>query len=344
MTEQRKASRWAWFLFESGLTPGRAKQLLADWSELGLTLETVLDKLPAQAREFGLTPSEAAQLAQRGKMDVKALTWDDIRYPQGLLSLPLKLRPALLFYEGDSALLDRTLVYLVPAELPSDEDREMLRETISLVLGEHLLLGVYQDSAQALMLFEEMTYTEGEALLFASTGLAARSISDVAQALVDAGRLLVISPLAPDVGYRPAWEPILREVAATAADRLLVTGEAARHPAAVIGLGHEPALAISGEVPAPPVPDNVQSTTMPADALLWLDNLLAEAADLAAEPEDLAAETSGAPTSAEETKAEGLTEMPPGPPPSPEEILTTLERGGKIPDVLRQRLLGDENT
>ncbi|MGC9347910.1 MAG: hypothetical protein ACP5JG_07220 [Anaerolineae bacterium] len=340
MEERRKTSRWAWFLFKSGLPTARAKQLLAEWSEQDLALEQVLKRLPAGAPKLGLTPTEAGQLASRGEMPVTALSWDDARYPQGLLSLPLKLRPALLFYDGEPTLLDRTIVYLPPAELASEEDREIVRETISLVLGEHLLLGVYENSKQAMVLFEEMTYTEGEALLFASAGLGSRSPTGLERALVDAGRLIVVSPLAPEVAHRHAWEPVLRQVAATAADRLLLTGEAARHPTAVVGLECQPTLAISDEVPSTPLPDNVQSTRMPADALLWLDSLLADAVDLELELGDLRIESEG--VSSAPAEAERLTEADLGPPPSPQEILSILESGGKIPEALRRRLLGED--
>jgi hypothetical protein len=337
MTEQRTTARWAWFLFASNFSTARAKHLLVDWSAQDLTFDEVVNRLPRQARDLGLTSSEAAQLSNPGEMSVTALTWDDPRYPRGLLSLPLKLKPALLFYDGESTLLNRPIVYLTPAELESDEEREVLRELINLVLGEHFLIGVYEGSEQARVLFEEMIYTEGEALLFATAGLQARSPSDVERELVAANRLIVVSPLAPEVAHRPTWEPVLREVAAAAADRVLLTGLAAHQPAAVIGLGEQPALAVSGKAPSRPLPDNVQSTTMPADALLWLDNLLAATTDLESGADDREV-TSPAPM----VEPEELTGSDLGPPPSPDEILDTLENGGRIPDVLRRRLVGDD--
>lgn len=56
---------WVWFIFNSGLRPPRAKALLARWQAQGVALETVLNQLPQAAAQWGLTPDEAQGLRPR---------------------------------------------------------------------------------------------------------------------------------------------------------------------------------------------------------------------------------------------------------------------------------------
>lgn len=338
MSEAQTAALWHWFLFESGLTPQRAKALLADWSARGLTLEAVLAQAPARAQALGLTHDEAARLrAPAALPDVQALTWEDARYPAGLRALALKRRPALLFFRGEPALLERPLIYLAPGTLTSDEE-DGLREVIDLLLGEEVLLAAYEGSPQAELVLEALTYAEGEGSIFARSGLATREPPELEAALVAAARLVVISPLAPTTAYQPSWDALLQEVAAVAADRIILSAAESCRPERVAGLEPEHVLAIT-ELPSDAAtPPNISTTTVPADVLVWLEGLLYGIEGELPPTGPLPAEMP--PAEARPLDAE---DVDLGPPPSPEEILDTLQSGGKIPEVLRRRLLGEED-
>lgn len=338
---------WAWFLFRSGLPAQRAKALLAGWQERGLTLRDALAQPPRTAP--GVTSQEAARLRPpRDLPAVTALCWDDEDYPAGLRALPLKLRPALLFYRGSPLLLTRPLVYLAPGEL-ADDDAPMLHEAITLLVDEPLLLGVYEGSPQAAVLMEELAYSPGIALVFARSGIDVYRPSEAEDALIDEGRMIVVSPLPPDAAAQPAWDSLLHQIAAAAAPRTLLSGEAARAPAEPVPPS---TLALTAVEPAQPVPAHVQVTGAPADVLLWVEPLLPE--PVLAEGEETG--ETGAPGGAAEAEGEyeagsvpthtvpteeDLTdeEMDLGPAPSADEILDTLSKGGHIPDALRRRLL-----
>ncbi|HOT90466.1 MAG TPA: hypothetical protein PLJ78_14705 [Anaerolineae bacterium] len=306
---------WAWFLFNAGLTPQRAKTLLTEWEQHGLTLSSVLERLPAQADMSGLTPDEAIRLRPPHELpDVHAVRWNEPLYPLGLHHLPLKLRPALLFYTGEASLLLRPIIYLVPGPLDA-ATRELLQETVSLLLGENLLPATFRESPQAELLLEEMAISEGEALLFAREGLAQLMPSEREQAFLQAGRLLILSPLPPSTRATPALNEVLQQVAASAALRRVHTHAATLpdDPAAAAGTLLLTATAVSRAPHGIPVAESA------VEALTWLTEIPLP------------------PTPTSQPAAEPLYDAPP---PTPEEALRVLEKGGRVPEVLKKRLLG----
>jgi hypothetical protein len=358
MQEHDETALWAWFLFRSGLPTARAKALLEGWTSRGLTLRQALTLSRA---ELGISAQEAARLHPPAELPlVTALRWDNGYAPahelgRGLLSLPLKLRPGLLFYAGDPALLNRPLVYLAPALLES-EDRALLHEALSLLVDEPLLLGVYEQSAQVPVLLEEMAYSTGEAVIFARTGLDNYRPGALETSLIEKGRLVVVTPLPSQTAYQPAWDAVLQQVAVAAARRVLLTGDAARTGAVIPGFEGIPGLvaqrdptsvlALAPVTPQPLVVPGLQATSMPTDVLLWVDPLfdtasLALAASEQGEAQNGAAHDDAAPYWVGPELTEMLEEEL-GPPPSAGEILDTLSKGGKIPEVLRRRLEEDK--
>ena len=326
------AALWAWFLFDSGLPTQRAKTLLDAWHTQSLTLQTALTRLPGDAAALGLTSIEAARLSPPEILpELQALTWNSSLYPAGLNRLPVKLRPALLYYRGEPTLLCRPIITLAPGSL-GRSPQDHLREVINLLLSEELLLAAYEGSDQATLLVEEMTYSQGEILLFAQAGLEARSPSGTESQLIADARLLVLSPLPPTAPHRSAWDTILTQVALAAADRIILSGDTAQQPHAVTGLGSTPALALSGTSPDVRVPVNIQVTDAPADVLLWVESLF---------PEHELEGTAGQTRATVDVSAYALPEKDLGPAPSTEEILATLGKGGTIPEALRRRLEGD---
>jgi len=331
------AALWAWFLFAGGLPTQRAKTLLGTWHAQSLTLQDALARLPDDAAALGLAPAEAMRLSPPEALsELQALTWHASLYPAGLNRLPVKLRPALLFYCGEPTLLRRPIITLAPGSL-DEGAQDHLREVVNLLLGEELLLAAYEGSDQATLLMEEMTYSQGETLLFANAGLEARDASGAESQLLADGRTLILSPLPPAAPHRPAWDTILTQVALAAADRIILSGNTAQQAHAVTGLGSTPTLALSDippdvRVPAAQVPNKTQVTDAPADVLLWVESLFPV--------QKLPEGTAGQTTATADISTYALPEDDLGPAPSTEEILATLSKGGSIPEALRRRLEG----
>jgi hypothetical protein len=318
---------WAWFLFNARLAPQRAKTLLSAWDQRGLTLRAVLEALPAQAAALGLTPEETAKLHPPHELpDATALRWNEALYPLGLHQLPFKLRPALLFYTGDLSLLMRPIIHLAPGPL-DDETRELLQETVGILLGENLLLAAFRESQQATLLLEEMIASEGEVLLFAKQGLAHLTLPEQEQALLQDGRLLVLSPLPPNASPNLAWDDVLQQVATSAAMRCVYSHAAALNKTE----SHTNALLLAAS-PGMRAPQGVRVVTNAAEAALWLTELPAAPVSTAQQSH---------PVSSPSASLELAAEAPVGPPPSPAEALSVLEKGGRVPEALKKRLFGN---
>ena len=313
---EESAELWYWFLFESPLGTQRAKQLLARWHDEGWRVAEVLETLPDGAESAGLSLAEARKLQVPAELPpVEALPWSARSYPEGLHALPLRLRPALLFYRGSRPLLARPLLYLRPTS-PSDEERELLRETAALLLGERVLPTALHASDQAAVLLEELAHTEGEVVLFVRSGLDEVTLSAREEALLEAGRLLLLSPLPPGTPHKPDLNPLLEQVEDAATPHSLLVSA---NPPSDLGDRTTEALWI-----APPSTEKsdtmpgVQRLSDPAALLLWLAGLQTDTPAPASDPivEELVSES----------------------PPSPEETLRILEQGGHVPEILRKRL------
>ncbi|MGC9393338.1 MAG: hypothetical protein ACP5J4_00625 [Anaerolineae bacterium] len=322
---------WMWFLFNAGLTPQRAKTLLAMWDQRGLTLHAALEALPAQAKALGLTAEEASRLHPPHELpDVAALRWNEPLYPMGLQELPAKLRPALLFYAGELSLLMRPIVYLAPGPLDA-EIQELIQETVGILLGENLLLATFRESPQANLLLEEMITSEGEVLLFAKQGLEHLTLPEQEQALLQNGRLLLLSPLPLTARPNPAWDDILQQVAAGAAMRRVYSSTATLDKTEVGTNALANALLLTTS-PGTHTPQGIRVVTSAAEAALWLT-------EFPAAPISTIEQTKTIPSP---PPSFGLTSEPPtDPPPSPAEALRVLEKGGRVPEALKKRLFGD---
>lgn len=312
---------WTWFLFHAGLSPQRAKTLLESWDQRGLTLRAVLEALPPQANALGLTPEEAAKLRPpRDLPDGAALRWNEPLYPLGLRQLPLKLRPALLFYTGELSLLMRPIIYLAPGPLDA-ETQELMQETVSILLGESLLLAAFRESPQAALLLEEMTASEGEALLFAKQGLARLTLPEQEHALVQAGRLLILSPLPPTTPPNPALDDVLQQVATGAALRTVYNSPPEKTEPGVTAL-------LLTASPTAHAPQNLRVVTHAAEAALWLTE------------RPVAPANAALPTPTAASSFDLTADPPTDPPPTPAEALRVLEKGGRVPEALKKRLFG----
>ena len=313
---------WAWFVFKSGLLPIRAKELLVACERRGLTLGEALGQLPQAAAELGLTPDEAHSLRPPDHLiPMRALTWNHELYPAGLRHLPLKLRPALLFYRGEVSLLSRPLVLLGPAQPTRQTPIDPLEEALDLILGEDWLIGAFEHTPQATLLLNALRHAEGEAALFLRSGLEARRWSDEEQTFLKAQRLVALSPLPPQTPEAPTWVPLLEHIAMAAASRIITTGS----PEAITQFAQrcfdKPLLGLTDHIPVDTKKAGAFAITdQPTDILIWLTGERIRAnGDL------------------RETDTQPPVEQP-KPELSPGEILAILESGGKIPSALRKRL------
>lgn len=307
---------WQWLLSSGALAPQRAKALLEQWQARGLTLSQALARLPAQAPALGVSAEEARRLCPPAHLpEARAIRWDEASYPAGLRALPLRLRPALLYYRGDADLLHRPIV-LLPSSALTAATRDMSIAAISLLLEEPVLLAAHQDSPQAELLLSELHSSQGEALLLLRAGLDRATLSEDMMEMVAAGRLLALTPLPPGAAADPALDPILAQLGWAAA-RWAILSDVGALPADPIP-ALPPTLLLGSAASLPP---GVTAAEDPAEILLWLDSLASPAP----------------PPAAWETDVDDFSL---GPPPTPDEVLRTLEKGGTVPEVLRRRLQG----
>ncbi len=305
---------WGWLLFGGILPTSRAKALLESWLARGQSVREALAALPGAGAALGLSATEAQALRLPSELpEVAALRWNEPIYPQSLLRMPVKQRPALLFHHGALHLLQRPIIYLPPAALSADE-HDLLCEASAFLLGEAWLPAAAWGSAQAALLLEELQDSEGELLLLARCGLEHVVLTEKEQQLMVEGRLLILSALAPAAPPNPRWDEALAQVEMHLAQRCIFTGAT---PAPVVDL---PSLWLSA-APAAPA-DPLPRTADPTALLMWLADIGAPAAQPA--PAGLSDE---------------LSAPPPLPPLPPEEALRILAKGGNIPAVLRDRLL-----
>lgn len=316
-TPNRETQLWYWLLFSGVMPTTRAKTLLDAWRINGSTLEAALAALPGSALAAGFTAEEARAAHPPTTLEtITALRWDETLYPKGLLQLELKHRPALLFYRGEPRLLyARPLLVIPPAPL-DDVHTLLLQEMLSCLLGENLLPAAVRGSVQAECLLSELADAEGDLLLFARHGLESVALSAGEQYLLESERLLLLSPLLPNVAANAKWDAALLQVELAAADHVLWIS--ATPPAAPINGART--LWITAEPPnTPPLP-GLRCTAEASDVLQWL--------------------LESAPATPTPSAAAASVEAPPLPPLPPSEALRILERGGAIPEALRRRLLG----
>jgi hypothetical protein len=312
--DQQETARWYWLLFESGLSTLQAKRHLHRWQQQEISVREVLDRLPDRHRDVGLTREEARRLKPPASPPtVRALRWNAPHYPDGLHDLPLKRRPALLFGEGNFELLARPIVTFL-AERPNEDEMAMLREAMSVLLGENLLLAALANTVEAELLLEEMAYSDGEILLVPPSGMDAYEVTEMETSYIDAGRLVLATPLPPSIPANPELVPLLRQITSAASARRIVVSPAGGYDA---GEPARPTLALT---PTPPstTPPRVKATDNAADVLLWVQD---PDQDLQSTPHPATAQDEA-----------------PGTPLSPEQTLTLLEQGGDVPPALRARL------
>ena len=158
-----------------------------------------------------------------------------------------------------------------------------------------------------------------------------------AEALLAAQRLLLTTPLPPETPPNPAWDPLLFQVAQSAAATCVTTT-----PPTTADPLSPPTLLLSA-APGMALPAHVHAVADAAEAVQWLtEGLNADSPPLAS-PSAWQGATEPAWDAAPLDAAPLGESLPPDPPLPPAEALRLLETRGNVPEVLRKRLLGQSS-
>ena len=172
-----------------------------------------------------LVPDQARLLDELARIDVQMLTRVDVAYPETLVErLPEDRLPYLLFYRGNPSLLTQPGVCLLGADEPTPQAQGVAsRLAETLATDRHHLIGGYAQGVDRTAL-DVARGNMGRVTMVLPVGI--RVFARVLAALegdIGAGRLLVLSPLGPDVtGGEAAARGRLTLVAALADALVLV--------------------------------------------------------------------------------------------------------------------------
>lgn len=321
---------WRWLLFESGLSRRRAREIIMQgaqsnalslfWQAGSAILAQQLNLSPDESKRIDAAISNWPQIQRQFETERRSglitLRLNEPGYPDSLIRfLPSEKRPLLLFLRGETALLDLPMVLPVADAPPANADWAL--ETLAELTAEGALAlcvarAGFEAQAAKAFLDAHMPFA-----LVVPQGLAAYSPPAGLQQALDANRVLLISPFQPD--WQPpdsGPNPMLPHASGFAralAHALLALTEPAPEPA-------------SGQ-PCFSGPDCVGCERCP-DVYQGAESFFMRLAEADA---PIPTTTATAP-------------RPDLPPPSPEEILSTLTQGGKIPPALAARLKNQSQT
>ena len=324
---------WRWLLFESGLSRRRAREIILQgaqsnalslfWQAGAAILAQQLELAPDEAKRMEAARANWPQIQRKFEMErrsgVVTLRLNESGYPDTLNRfLPPERRPLLLFLRGETELLDLPMVLPVAETPPADTDWALT--TLAELTTEGalaLLIARAGFEARAARVFLD---AHAPFVLVVPQGLAAYSPPAGLQKALDENRVLLISPFQPD--WQPphnAPNPMLPHASGFA--RVL-----AHALLALTGPAPEPA---SGQ-PCFRGPDCADCERCP-DVYDGAESFFLRLAEAAAPIPPITTTTTPTP-------------HPDLPPPSPEEILSTLTQGGKIPPALAARLKNNPQT
>ncbi|MDF1513912.1 MAG: hypothetical protein P1S60_08895 [Anaerolineae bacterium] len=327
MQGKKETALWQWLLFDAGLPANQAKQLLLLLAETGFSLQDFLTLTPDQLKTNGLDAYQHL-LDRQPQIEIKneAIRWNDPFYPPGLTGIPVKYRPALLFVIGNTHLLEREMVFLIPGEIP-DAVGDLASGTIEILFDSRYIPVALDRSPQADLLLSSMAYGDGEAILCVDQGMENWQPSTSVATYIKHERLLALSPMPPATPANPKLTPVITALMAASAVRWV--GTPYHHPIAGLEMITRPTLCL---VPGPATVEktepNVTRAADISDAIAWLQ----DAEPLNPGQSDPAL---GLPT-VEKQPVDNTQ-----PPLSRDAILAILETGGKIPEVLLKRLRGE---
>jgi predicted Rossmann fold nucleotide-binding protein DprA/Smf involved in DNA uptake len=171
-----------------------------------------------------LVPDQARLLDELARLDVQMLTRVDVAYPEALVErLPEERLPYLLFYRGNPALLTQPGVCILGADDPAPQARAVAsRLAETLATDRHHLVGGYAQGVDRLAL-DVARSNMGRVTMVLPVGI--RVFARVLAALegdIQGGRLLVLSPYAPDAPLSDAAAAARLTLAAALADAVVL--------------------------------------------------------------------------------------------------------------------------
>ena len=326
---------WRWLLFESGLSRRRAREIILQgaqsnalslfWQAGSAILAQQLNLLPDEAKRLDGAHSDWAQIEKRFEAErslgMITLRLNEPGYPETLNRfLPPERRPLLLFLRGETELLDLPMILPVADTPPSSDAANWALETLAELTAEGALAmfvarAGFEAQAAKAFLDAHMPF-----VLVVPQGLAAYSPPPGLQKALDENRVLLISPFQPD------WQPL-----DSGPNPMLphASGFARALAHALLALAGPAPESAPGQ-PCFSGPDCADHERCP-DIYDGAESFFLRLAETAA-PIPLT------PTAAAPTPDPDL------PPPSPDEILSTLTQGGKIPPALAARLKNKPQT
>lgn len=184
-----------------------------------------------------LVPDQARLLDELARIDVQMLTRVDVAYPETLVErLPEDRLPYLLFYRGNPALLTQPGVCLLGADEPTPQAQGVAsRLAETLATDRHHLIGGYAQGVDRTAL-DVARGNMGRVTMVLPVGI--RVFTRVLAALqgdIQAGRLLVLSPYAPDAPLSDAAAAARLTLAAALADALVLVAPSATPSELLIG-------------------------------------------------------------------------------------------------------------
>ncbi len=327
---------WRWLLFEAGLSRRRAREIIlqsAQSNALALFWQAGADIL---AQQLALSEDEQRRVQQaladwpqlQARFDAErraglmTLRINQIDYPAALFRhLDATRRPLLLFLRGEPALLDLPTVLPVAGASPQETAVARALDALADLAAEGaapLLLARSGFEARLAKAFLDVGIPF---ILVIPQGLAAYVPPSGLQRALDAGQVLLISPFQPDWTPAGSDNPMLPHAEAFAiplADALLLLSAPAPEHTAT-----QPCFRLPGIEACENCPNCYTNT----------DDLLVALAEI---PAPLPANQPAAPP-VEPIESEL-------PPLTPEEILSTLSQGGRIPPALAKRLKNHPET
>ncbi len=324
---------WRWLLFDSGLKRRRGRQIILQnaqsqalsifWQagpevfvqHLGLN-EDEQPRVKASLRQWS---ERVAQWEAQRAAGLHTVRVHEIGYPPTLVQhLPLDQRPLLLFLQGEPDLLELPLVFPLAetAQVPTEDAAWVLDTLMELAYEGALPLLVARPGVDAGWI-KGLLASQAPFALVLPQGLAAYQPPPGLQEGMNAGRVLLISP------FQPEWSP-----PASSSNPLLSHAvqfaRALAHALLALTPPAEPPYLQQPCFLAPNAPVHPPYRPYPGPETFFLT-----LAELASAPSTPQTATTPSPEPSPE---------PESPPPTPEEILQTLARGGRIPEALARRL------
>jgi DNA processing protein len=370
MPPYQEAVYWLTLINESGLKLSRIKPIIQRWRVVEQrSLAELFEMTPLDwSTTFGLPVAEAqgvetmgpklekqaAILARWQAQGIETLTRLDPRYPNRLANaLALAQQPLLLWAQGAFELLNRPGVAMLGSQEPDDDSAaELIEELMRALVSEEInLVSGYSRGLDRATFETMLTTAGGRAITVLPMGLAAfaETTSKLSPA-VESGQIALVSPFAPETPFQEnladARNMLIDHLAlalliphADDAAQARATAALERGMPVFVGVNDTAAHRDLIEKGALLLTDAGEVVELVQQAII--DAALQESTEEVPPVSPLATSIPVQVTSdSTEDYALRIEEVEPI---DSDEALEILSLGGEIPDVLRQRLQGDDD-